>query len=229
MKDEFKIVPITSKRIIDITGERYHRLVVLGLSDKKTKDKTNWVCECECGKKTIVRKDNLTNGITTSCGCYKREQLSRQVYKQNTTHGESHTRLYSIWASMKKRCNNPNDIGYSLYGGRGIKVCHEWADSYVAFADWARSNGYQDNLSIDRIDNDKGYEPSNCRWATDQEQAENTRHAVMIEYNGKTHTISEWSRIADIPRSTFSERYHRGDRGDRLFRPVEELFRPVRK
>lgn len=218
MQNEFKIVPITNKNIIDMTGETYGRLTVLGLSDKKTSGAANWVCQCVCGNKTTVRRDHLTSGNTTSCGCYANEQTS----KRNTTHGEWGTRLYIIWSNMKDRCNNPNADQYSAYGGRGIVVSDEWSESYETFANWAKNNGYQDDLTIDRIDNNGDYEESNCRFISMQEQHENTQKTIMIEHEGKNYALSKWSRILGINRNTLRSRYYQGDRGDRLFRPVRK-------
>lgn len=118
--------------------------------------------------------------------------------KYNFKHGLSNTRLYRIWLQMKNRCYNSKTERYSDYGGRGITVCDEWKNDFKAFYDWAMLNGYRDDLSIDRINNDENYEPSNCRWATNIEQARNSRHCHMIVFNGETHCISEWSEITGI-------------------------------
>lgn len=114
-------------------------------------------------------------------------------------HGLKKTRLYSIWSQMKNRCFNQNAERYSDYGGRGITVCDEWKDDFKAFYDWSMSNGYSDNLTIDRINNDGNYEPSNCRWVDVLTQVNNSRHNHMIEYCGESHSMSEWSRILNIP------------------------------
>lgn len=123
--------------------------------------------------------------------------------------GIRNTRLYRIWLAMKNRCNNPNEPRYKDYGARGITVCEEWQKSFESFYNWAINNGYEDNLTIDRIDNDKGYCSENCRWATIMEQASNTRHCHYIEYNGEKHSISEWSRILDISRHNLNNRINR--------------------
>ena len=228
MQNEFKIVPITNKRMIDMTGETYGRLTVLGLSDKKPG--TNWVCQCTCGEKTIVLRGSLTRGLTSSCGCYKKEQVSKlgKTSKRNTSHGETGTRLYRIWTTMKQRCNNPNNEKYSSYGDRNIKIYDEWSDSYEAFAEWARSNGYEDDLSIDRIDNDDDYKPSNCHWATPIQQGNNRRDNVLVEYQNEEHTFADWARITGIHKSTLKNRYDRGDRGDHLFRPTGHTGKPIK-
>ena len=220
MEDKFRIVPITNSRIIDMTGERYGRLMVLGLSPIKKGNNRSWVCQCECGEKTIVQRGHLISGHTSSCGCYNREQSSKINSKRKITHGQTDSRLYKVWINMKQRCNNSNATGYSRYGGRGIAVSAEWEESYEVFADWAMNNGYQDDLTIDRIDNDKGYEESNCRWVTHMVQNGNTRKNIMVEHHGQTHHLTEWSRILDIPESTLYMRHYRGDCGDHLFRPV---------
>lgn len=155
--------------VIDLTGQKYGRLTPVefcGIKDHKAR----WKCSCDCGLTVIVPANSLRTGNTKSCGCLHREIVS-EIGKKNTTHGNSHdnrTRLYTIWCGMRQRCNNKNREAYSLYGGKGVKVCDEWND-FLAFKKWAMSNGYADNLSIDRIDNNGDYEPSNCRWITASE------------------------------------------------------------
>jgi hypothetical protein len=121
---------------------------------------------------------------------------------------------------MKNRCKHPSTINYKDYGGRGIKVCDAWSNSFVAFRDWAKANGYADHLSIDRIDVNGNYSPENCRWATMYEQDNNRRNTIMIEWKGECHSLSDWSQIIGINKSTLKNRYWRGDRGDRLFEKV---------
>lgn len=158
----------------DLTGMRFGYLTVLSKDESlkyKHQTHTTWLCLCDCGNTTIVRGYCLRNGHTQSCGCLGREKR----LKSATKHGQSETRLYAIWHAMKQRCFNPNHKNYVDYGGRGIKVCEEWKNDFQAFYDWAMANGYEESLSIDRINNDGNYEPQNCRWVTMKEQCNNRR------------------------------------------------------
>ena len=155
--------------LIDLTGQRFGRLTVLKRAETINK-RTRWLCRCDCGEEVIVEAYNLKKGHTQSCGCLQREAAS----KANTTHGMRGSRLYRIWVCMHNRCYRKCYHAYNHYGGRGITICDEWHD-FQAFQYWAIENGYNDDLSIDRIDNDKGYYPDNCRWVTMEEQNRNKR------------------------------------------------------
>lgn len=164
-----------SKPQRDLAGTTFGRLTVVKKLDKKQYSNQLWLCKCKCGSFTTVNQENLLSGHTRSCGCLSRDIAS----SRNATHRESHSRLYRVWRSMKARCQNPKTEQYHNYGGRGIKVCQEW-QKYEPFRDWAMSHGYNPNASfgqctIDRIDVDGNYEPSNCRWVDLKTQANNKR------------------------------------------------------
>lgn len=176
---------------IDLTGQRFGRLTVIERAENKN-GKIMWKCKCECGKIVIIQNNNLKSGHTKSCGCYKKD------HSQGKTHNKSNTRLYTIWENIKQRCYNSNCKNYIKYGKRGITICDEWKNSFTAFYDWAMSNGYADNLSINRKDNNGNYEPSNCEWTTEKNQANNRRSSRYITYNGKTQTLAQWADELNI-------------------------------
>ena len=174
MKPKEKTIISPSKYGKDKTGQRFNRLVVLGDSGQRKFKAVVWLCQCDCGQKTFVDTKSLTTGNIKSCGCLQREAASRMCKEERTTHGMTKTRLYRVWRSMKCRCLLKTNISYPYYGGRGVKICNEWL-SFEPFMQWALSNGYKDNLTIDRIDVDDDYKPDNCKWSTMAEQNRNQR------------------------------------------------------
>lgn len=207
----------------DLTGQRFGRLTVLGFAGRK-KPQILWECQCDCGNKKIVTGNALRTNGTRSCGCLA-DESRKNVAPKVTTHGDSKTRLYRIHSAMKQRCYNPNRERYKDYGGKHITICKEWLEKggYEAFKEWALSNGYRDNLTIDRIDNEKGYSPENCRWVDMKTQSNNKRMNIFVEYNQETHTASEWAEILDIHYTRLLERLKRGE-------TIEEILKnPPRK
>ena len=157
-------------RVVDLTGKQYGRLTVLERQGSLN-GHAAWKCICKCGKVIVTRSCDLRSGKTTSCGCFHNEMVAN-ITKSHELCG---TRIYNIYSDMIQRCYNPKGTGYKNYGGRGIRVCDEWKNDRQQFFDWAKSSGYSEKLTLDRIDNDGNYEPSNCRWATPSEQRVNQR------------------------------------------------------
>lgn len=189
----------------DLTGQTFGKLYVIKrVTNRKKKcgqQQVMYLCKCECGNETIVSYDNLKRQ-TRSCGCLQKEATSNL----NKTHGLTKTRLYRMWCNMRNRCSNTNMKAYKDYGGRGIKVCEEWKNNFINFYNWAINNGYKENLTIDRIDNDGDYEPSNCRFSTIEQQAHNKRNSIMLSYKEETKHISVWAKEYNITRATLWKR-----------------------
>ena len=202
-------------KLKDLTGQKINHWTVLGRAENyiqpNGKSVVMWRCQCDCERGTVadIRGDTLRLGQSTQCVFCARTIAANEASKILSTHKERHTRLYGIWSKMKSRCNNPNLPDYKDYGGRGITVCDEWQNSYEAFRDWANQNGYLDHLTIDRIDVNGNYEPSNCRWATNKEQSNNRRTNKLITFNGETHNIHEWSEIIGINYNVLYNRLHK--------------------
>lgn len=185
--------------IEDLTGKKFHRWTVLENRGYDSQGKSQWLCRCDCGTLRVVSGYSLkkAKGGSKSCGCLAKELLAaRNTFAAK--HNMSDSRLYRIWAEIKQRCYNPKATSYENYGGRGIKMCNAWLDSFESFFEWSVANGYSDKLSIDRINSDGDYEPSNCRWADATTQANNTRSNRIISFNGKTLTVAQWAKELNV-------------------------------
>ena len=185
-------------KIRDLSGQKFGRLTALYRLHNYHKKRVHWLCICDCGNLTDVSRNNLTRGVTKSCGCNKGEH-----------HNDINSRLYRIWRHIKERCYNKNANNYTRYGGRGIVVCDEWKHSYLSFKGWALSNGYRDSLTIDRIDVDGNYESDNCRWVDYKTQNRNKRNNRNITINGETHCLKEWCEILNLSYDTVYRRITR--------------------
>ena len=196
---------------MDYKGKRFGKWTVIS----ETEGHSKWYCECDCGTRRYVPRYTLLNGTSKSCGC-SRYTGSHSIGERTRKHGDFGTRLYGIWATMKRRCYNSNTKFYHDYGGRGITVCDEWQE-YIPFKEWALANGYEDSLTIDRIDVNGNYCPENCRWITQREQCYNTRKTRFVEYNGKNYTLKEISEITGLKIRTIRGRYERGWTPEQIF------------
>lgn len=178
----------------------------------------DWLSEyvCSCGNKTLATKHNVNSGKVRSCGCYK----SQYIASKNKTHGliKLNLRLYRIWKSMKRRCNNKNDHNYHNYGGRGIKVCEEWL-KYPEFYNWSIKNGYESHLTIERIDVNGNYEPNNCKWIINSEQARNTRISVGWEKVNYIRTCNKTTKQLVEELNFSKSTINRIKRGDSYITP----------
>lgn len=178
----------------------------------------SWLCVCECGKQKIVRESYLTRGSSKSCGCVRRETfvMSRKI------HGLTNTNLYMVWNSMKQRCKNSKHRSFKNYGGRGITIADEWLD-FNNFVEWSLSNGYTQGLEIDRKDNNGNYTNDNCRFVTSKVNGNNRRTNHFITVDGVTKTITEWSELVGIDRTTLRSRIVKGLTGIELFSPLKRV------
>jgi len=195
----------------DIIGLKFGRLTVKSLVEKTKKYGKNWetyLCVCECGNEKIVSRNNLFSKNVNSCGCLQREAV-RAIGHKNLKHGKVPKKLYRVWEGMHERCRDIKNVSYPRYGGRGITVCPEWND-YIEFRDWALKNGYKEGVSIDRIDNNGNYEPSNCRWVELSVQSQNKRSNRHITINGETLTHSEWEKKLGLTRGVIYSRIYAG-------------------
>ena len=194
-------------RLIDMTGQKYGKLTVLERVGTKSHS-SQWMCICDCGNKVVVGRNNLIHNHTKSCGCLKHREAV------NRTHGQSETRLYFVWRNMLNRCFNSKVRDYPNYGGRGITVCQEWKEDFQVFSDWAFANGYngtakRGEYTLDRVDTNGNYEPSNCRWITIKEQTNNQRSNHVVIFNGEKYTLAQLAEATGIPYKTLHKRINK--------------------
>ena len=185
----------------ELSGQRFGKLVAIRVVGKTKHKNLLWECVCDCGNKRTFPSGKLVSGRAVDCGCETHKRRSNAASKHGIFRDGNRPRTLTIWNGMKARCYNPNSPSYKSYGARGIKICDEWL-TFENFHNWAIHNGYSDNLQIDRIDNDKGYFPENCRWVTPHENKMHQRKMRNIEVLGTTHNISRWCREAGISKAT---------------------------
>lgn len=189
------------RKMKDLTGIKYNRLTVIGFSERIGKN-YYWNCVCDCGntKIIVVQSGQLKNGGTKSCGCWNLERVTKHNLDGNP--------IYHVFNSMKSRCYSIKNRSYLDYGGRGVKICDEWLDDVVKFVEWSNINGYEEGLSIDRIDVNGNYEPSNCRWVDDYVQANNKTDNTSITYNSETRNLCQWADLYNLKRATLCYRLY---------------------
>lgn len=211
-----KYITINGRRIKDISGIKYNHLTAIRYNHSDLNNHSYWLFRCDCGNEKIISSNSVTkkNAETKSCGCLNNKvRLSGNNHR---SHGKCNDRLYKVWLSMRRRCNNKNNDSYKRwYGAKGITVCPEW-NNFTNFEKWARENGYDENAdymqcTLDRIDFLKGYSPDNCRWVNATTQARNRRNNRLINWNNESHTAAEWAELTGISSSAIKARiYHYG-------------------
>ena len=207
-----------ARKTTDFTGQRFGRLKVVERISNPwyavLKPGSYWLCICDCGAYHIVNAAYLKDGSVKSCGCYKKEL---NEYKDDIPSHFKRERLYGIWKGMHARCSNSNYAIYQYYGAKGICVCDDW-NSYLIFRQWALNNGYDDKLTIDRIDCTLDYEPGNCRWVTHKENMRNRTNTIFLTYKNQTKSLGEWSEEYNIPWRTAYMNWYRG-------MPIESILK----
>lgn len=192
-------------KVKDLKGKRFGILYVIAFKGCDKYGHATWECICDCGSKKIISSSSLKRGCK-SCGCIRRDKL----IERTTTHGNSKSRLYKTWKNMKTRCLNSNNYKYKSYGARGICICDEWANSFESFLTWALSNGYNDKLTIERIDVNGNYEPRNCKWIEPEKQALNRTNTKKVIFEGKEMSVKELSLISGVSESAIYKHLRRG-------------------
>ena len=189
-------------------GDKFNRLTIIELFKFNGKWYAKCKCDCENYVERILVRSLLTEN-TKSCGCYNSDLVTQRNQKHGNAYRDNKSRLYKIWVDMHRRCENPNRARAKGYCLKGITVCKEW-EEFQPFKEWAFANGYDNSLSIERKDNDKGYCPENCTWIPKSDQSKNRTTNHYITFNGKTQTLTDWSKELDINRTTIQSRLNRG-------------------
>ena len=202
----------------DISGQKFGRLTAIkkdhAIWDKEKRISRNfWLFKCDCGNEKVIDKYSVMRGLTTSCGCYHKEQ----DIKKHTKHGLCKHSLFSKWQDIKNRCYNKNRNKYKIYGARGIKICDEWANDFENFYKWAISNGWKEHLTIERINVNGNYEPSNCCWIPFKEQAKNKTTSHLITINGKTRNLCYWLKKYGVNDSSYYYKRKKGLTDEQIF------------
>ena len=190
----------------NLLGMKFSNLSVIRYVGLSKFGSSLWECECDCGNKKVIPTNGLTSGQYKSCGCLKKERFRNSI----TIHGQSKTRLYKIWKNMKTRCLNPNNHKFKSYGLRGINVCEEWKNNFEQFYEWAINNGYNDSLTIERIDVNGNYEPLNCTWIEHDKQALNRTNTRKVIFNGQKMSVKEFSFLTGINEATIYKHLRNG-------------------
>lgn len=218
-------------RKLDLKGKRVGILTVVEYVGSNKEGRALWLCECDCGNTCVLPSTTLSRTMKTHCGCQTKKLMSKAATKRiedrgMTAHGDSNSRLYRVFISMIDRCERKGHVQYANYGGRGIKVCEEWRHDYSAFREWALASGYDDGAAhgkctIDRIDPDGDYSPTNCRFTSMVEQNNNKRNNRLVTIDGKTQSVTQWCRELGLNSKTVNSRIHMG------WEPVDALTKPI--
>lgn len=200
----------------DLTGKKFGKLTAVKIVGKDKQRNNLWNCKCDCGNEIVVRSCELKRGHCKSCGCFQKEQSS----KFNKTHGESKSKLYNVWIDMKARCKAKTHHAYKWYGEKGVSVCKEWDNDYLAFKKWSIDNGYKDGLTIDRIDSNGNYCPENCRWATRKQQSNNISSCVYFDFMGERLNITQFCEKYNVSHSHFYSKARKNICLDNLMRCI---------
>ena len=224
------------KEFKDLTNMKFNHLTVISFAGHKNKNNNRyWLCECDCENKTRkeIAENHLINGNTKSCGCLSSVVTIRMNKERAFKHKYIYYKeIYCTYDSMRKRCYNEKHDSYKRYGGRGITICDEWLNDFMKFYNWAIENDYKEGLTIERIDYDGNYEPTNCKWATWEEQSYNKSNTLYIEVDSEMKTVKQWSDETGIPQHIIYQRYARYKRKDKKELELltrEKFFKPVRQ